>query len=181
MSLTKKLILVLGSGMVVVFIGALIGLGLFMALGDLSSDSASDGMVNSVAPDFNLVSLDGQELSLQQLRGKPVLINFWATWCNPCVSELPLLDATAQKHLGELVVLGINQGESAAKVNNFVQLRGFSYSFLIDTAQDVGDLYKVSALPTSVFIDAEGVIRATHIGQILANELEQNLLLIGIE
>ncbi len=182
MSLTKKLFLVLGSGIAVILICALVGVGVFALLTRLSDSAGGDSaMVDSAAPDFSLPSLNGHELSLGQLRGKPVLINFWATWCGPCVAEMPLLDATAQQYLGDLVVLGVNQGESAAKVNNFVQLRGFSYPFLIDAAQNVGDLYKVSAYPTSVFIDADGVIRSIYVGEISPAELEANLRLIGIE
>lgn len=138
-------------------------------------------MVGSDAPDFNLPSLNGHDLSLEQLRGKPVLLNFWATWCDPCLRELPLLDATAQTHMDDLVVLGVSVGESLTAVEHFAERHPLSYPILLDHDEDVGVLYQVQGYPTSVFIDAEGVVRAIYLGEIPPEQLEKNLRLIGIE
>jgi len=159
---------------------------LFAALGLLyfaltQTDLASGGMTGSPAPDFDLPSLNGHTLSLTHLRGKPILINFWATWCAPCIAELPLLEAAAQRHDGELVVIGINEGDSFHTVESFVESEALSYSILLDYDTSIGTLYQVNGYPTSIFVDAEGVVRAIYLGEIPAAQLEENLRLIGIE
>ena len=142
---------------------------------------AGSGMTGSPAPDFDLPTLNGHSLSLQHLRGKPVLINFWATWCEPCIAELPLLDAAAQSHADELIVIGINEGDPIRDVDSFIEHQALSYTILLDYDQTVGILYKVSGYPTSIFIDADGVIRAIYLGEIPPDQLKKNLRLIGIK
>lgn len=168
------------------FIGMAAVLCLFAALGLLyfaltQTDVFSGGMTGSPAPDFNLTTLNGHSLSLEHLRGKPVLINFWATWCGPCLAEMPLLEATAQRYSDELVVLGINEGEAFADVKSFIAREALSYPILLDTDEAVGALYQLNGYPTSVFIDAEGIIRAIYLGEIPADQLAKNLRLIGIK
>ena len=138
------------------------------------------GMVGSDAPDFNLPSLNGHDLSLEQLRGKPVLLNFWATWCDPCLRELPLLEATAQTHTGDLIVVGVSVGESLTAVEHFVERHPLDYAILLDHDEKVGNLYQVQGFPTTMFIDAEGVVRAIYLGEIPSEQLTRNLRLIGI-
>lgn len=159
---------------------------LFSALGLLyfaltQTDAASSGMTGSLAPDFDLPSLNGHSLSLAHLRGKPVLINFWATWCDPCIAELPLLEAAAQRYDAELVVIGINEGDPFHDVERFIERESLSYTILLDYDTKVGMLYQVNGYPTSIFIDAEGIVRAIYLGEIPAAQLEKNLRLIGIK
>ncbi len=159
---------------------------LFAAFGVLyfaltQRDATSFGMTDSRAPDFDLPSLNGHSLSLTHLRGKPVLLNFWATWCEPCIAELPLLEAAAQRYDDELVVIGINEGDLLRDVESFVAREALSYTVLLDYDESVGMLYQINGYPTSVFIDAEGIVRAIYLGEIPAAQLEKNLRLIGIE
>jgi peroxiredoxin len=123
--------------------------------------------VGNLAPDFQLDNLDGQSVSLSDFRGKPVLVNFWATWCPPCRSEMPLIQNifADKKWVGKgLVVLAIDIGESQATVREFVKKYGLTFPVLLDSTQDVFFEYRARAIPTTFFIDRQGVIREIIIG-----------------
>ena len=122
--------------------------------------------VGQPAPNFAFVWEDGRGADLASLRGKPVILNFWATWCPPCRREMPALEVIWQQHnRGDVVVLGVDQGESVAVVSQYVRQNvGVTFPLLLDRRQDVGDLYLVRSLPTTFFIDAEGIIREMRVG-----------------
>jgi len=128
-------------------------------------DSAQGVEVGKLAPDFQLQNLDGQTVSLGNLRGKPVLINFWATWCPPCRSEMPYIqeiyDEWSDK---ELVVLAINIGESSSKAEGFMQSYNLSFTVLLDTKQAIAQKYNIQYIPTTFFIDKDGIIQDKVIG-----------------
>lgn len=123
-------------------------------------------MTGFLAPDFTLASVDGDDIQLSSLRGRPVILNFWATWCSPCRAEMPELEEVWQRYQTDgLVLIGVDQGEDAATVEQFA--RGVvetTFPLALDTSQAVGRAYGVRALPTTVFIDAEGRIQAVRIG-----------------
>ena len=133
------------------------------------------------APEFSLPSLNGQNFGSEQLRGKPAILNFWATWCDPCVAEMPLLEETAQNYADELLVIGINEADAFSDVESFVAREGLSYTILLDYDESVGQLFKVGGYPTTVFIDADGMIRAIYLGEMPPEQMKKNLRLIGIE
>jgi len=121
------------------------------------------------APDFELTSSDGQVIRLADLRGKVVLLNFWATWCPPCKAEMPDLNALQRKYGAErdFVVLGVNDEESAADVTAFAQREGIAFPLLLDPdGRVIEKLFEVRYLPTSMIIDRDGNIRDTWRGQI---------------
>ena len=123
-------------------------------------------MTGFLAPDFTLTALDGGNMQLSTLRGKPVILNFWATWCPPCRAEMPELEALWQRYRDDgLLLIGVDQGENAATVEQFARgVVGTTFPLLLDTNQAVGRAYGVRALPTTVFIDAEGRIQDVRIG-----------------
>lgn len=121
------------------------------------------------APDFTLTAADGTSLRLSDLRGKVVLLNFWATWCPPCEAELPDLNALHRDYAEAqgFTVVGIDMEEAPADVRAFAEARGLTYPLLLDTDGVVtNDRYGVRSLPTSMIIDRDGVIRDTWVGQI---------------
>jgi len=125
----------------------------------------SGARVGGPAPDFKLQNLDGQYISLSDLRGKPVLLNFWATWCKPCVSEMPYIQQVYEEWSGKgLVVLAVNIGQSPAEVKRFLQAHSLSLPVLLDTKENAARKYNITAIPTSFLIDSDGVIREKIIG-----------------
>ncbi|MDA8124943.1 MAG: TlpA disulfide reductase family protein [Deltaproteobacteria bacterium] len=117
------------------------------------------------APDFTLKTPQGKSLSLKSFRGKPVLLNFWATWCGPCVEEMPFFQQLAKEWADRgLVVLGVNEGDGASKVTGFMQRYGLTFPMVLDPDQEVSRLYSVRFMPTSVLVDKDGIIQAVSFG-----------------
>lgn len=121
--------------------------------------------VGSVAPDFELKDINtGRMVKLSELRGRPVWVNFWASWCPPCAEEMPEMQKLYDRyrHSG-LALLGVDVQESEESVRSFTNGR-FDWTFLIDPDGKVVDRYMVGGLPTHFFIDERGVIRAIYAG-----------------
>lgn len=135
----------------------------------------------SVAPDFSLNRLDGEALSLSQFKGKPVVINFWASWCVPCKEEMPLLEKNAQTYKDQVAFLGINVQESDATAAQFVKETGITFPVVLDINAKTADLYFVRGYPTTFFIDAAGDIRTVSVGPLNELTLGENLSKLGIE
>jgi thiol-disulfide isomerase/thioredoxin len=114
--------------------------------------------VGQVAPDFQYTMADGSTHLLSQLRGKKVLVNFWATWCGPCRSEMPDL----QKALGEtgdsVVVLGVNKAQELKEIAPFADELRISFPLIANPAGDIAGRYGAQNLPTSYFINSDGTI-----------------------
>ena len=121
--------------------------------------------VGKQAPDFQLPNLEGQSISLSDFRGSPILLNFWATWCGPCRQEMPFIQGIFEEQTSEnLVILAVNIGENSAAVKNFMQSGNYSFPVLLDTDQDVALEYNVRAIPTTFFIDKDGIIQVIKMG-----------------
>lgn len=127
------------------------------------------------APNFQLRDLNGQLVSLSDLRGKVVLLNFWATWCDPCKDEMPRIVA-AFHHYREagLQVLAVNltDQESLGDVRKFVDVYHVPFPVALDRKGKVRRRYALRGVPTSVFIDGQGLVRAVHTGPVTADTLE---------
>lgn len=122
-------------------------------------DSASP-VAGRPAPDFTLETVDGDSVTLSDLRGQVVVLNFWATWCPPCRAEMPALEEvyTARRDDG-LVVLAVDQAEPADLVTDFRDELNLSFPLLLDPGYVVSDEYRINLLPSTFFIDRNGVIR----------------------
>ncbi len=119
------------------------------------------------APAFSLYDLDGAAHTLSEYHGRPVIVNFWASWCTPCVKEMPALQNVYAEHSSEeLVMLGVNmtQQDAMPQVEHFVSERGITFPILLDSRGAVGQLYRVQALPTTFFIGADGRIADVIVG-----------------
>lgn len=124
--------------------------------------------VGYLAPDFSLPSLTGDSFSLSASRGQPVVLNFWATWCPPCRVEIPHFQEASTTYNGQVLIVGVDDGEPRERVAPFAQEMGITYPVPLDGDSGVSRRYRVNSLPTTFFIDADGVIQHIQIG--LVNE-----------
>ena len=127
------------------------------------------------APNFRLSSPDGSALTLSDLRGRFVLVNFWASWCGPCRGEAPDLDALARRQPpARFTVIGVNQQESAETARAFANEFDISYPVVLDRSGAVSQAYRVSSgLPVSFLVSPQGVILKIFIGRVGAEDLKQ--------
>jgi peroxiredoxin len=116
------------------------------------------------APDLELPDLAGKPVRLRDLRGRVVLLNFWATWCAPCREEMPALQTLARERPRGLTVVGVNFKESAREVEPFVREHGLEFPMLLDAEGRVSERYQVFALPVTFLVDRRGMLVATVLG-----------------
>ncbi|MFC2025050.1 redoxin domain-containing protein [Chloroflexota bacterium] len=134
--------------------------------GETSPTAPIEGtQIGNIAPTFQLQDLNGQTVSLGDLMGKPVLLNFWATWCPPCRSEMPLLQEIYEGWSDKgLVLLAIDIGEHPTQVRKFLETHNLSIPVLLDTNGEVAQKYNIIPIPTTFFIDKDGIIQEKVIG-----------------
>lgn len=142
-----------------------LNIGLLVLGSLLLSMPAWSAAVSGPAPNFTLKSLDGKNLKLSEMAGNVVLINFWASWCGPCLQEMPLLNKIHKKYepLG-FTVLGVNVEENSSNARAFLADRGVEFPVLLDTKNQVSKMYDVIAMPTTVLVDRDGNMRFLHKG-----------------
>jgi peroxiredoxin len=151
--------------------GADVNIGRVVLVSDGSQALAEKG---KPAPDFEITFADGTRLRLSDLRGKPVLINFWATWCRFCEREMPDIQVAYDKYKDEgFVVLAIDSKESTRTVANFISDRNLTFTVAIDPTDAVFRRYRGGGWPHSVFVDRQGIISDMYTGQLSAARLEQ--------
>ncbi|WP_438351307.1 redoxin domain-containing protein [Paenibacillus sp. FA6] len=134
--------------------------------------------VGNSTPSFNLLGLDGKVHNLDEYKGNAMVINFWGTWCKPCVKEMPALQSQSEKWKDKnVVVIGINAGEDLMSVENFVKQANISFPILLDPNREAVRSYGISPLPTTLFVSSDGIIRNIHSGELdlgtLDYEIEQ--------
>ncbi len=138
--------------------------------------------VGKLAPDFALVDVsDGKTVrKLSDYRGKAVVVNWFASWCDPCRREIPAFLA-AEAALGDQVVfLGLDYDETRSKAAGFLAGLGANYTALLDEGHAVADHYRVSGLPVTFFVDKDGVLQAIAAGEVTPQRLEENLAKVGL-
>jgi thiol-disulfide isomerase/thioredoxin len=123
--------------------------------------SGSEAMVEvgREAPKFKLPDLSGQEVSLDQYKGKVVMLDFWATWCGPCRMSMPVLENIQKEYSNDLTLLAINLQEPRDGVRDFVREQGIHSRVLLDESGKIGEIYGAGAIPMQVLIDRQGVVR----------------------
>jgi len=133
--------------------------------------------VGKLAPDFQFQGSDEQLVSISDLKGKPILINFWQVRCPPCRSEMPHIQQFYDEQPGdEVVLLVINIGESSSQVTQFMQSEGFSFPVLLDTEGNIAQQYNIMAIPTTFLIDTSGIIQEIKVGPFQSQaEIENSL------
>jgi cytochrome c biogenesis protein CcmG/thiol:disulfide interchange protein DsbE len=130
--------------------------------------------VGDRAPDFSLSLLDGDQISLKELRGQVVVLNFWASWCGPCRLEAPVLEQVWQDYAGGAVVfVGIAHNDVPQRAQDFVEGYGMTFPNGLDITGQVARTYGLTGVPETIVIDGEGVVQAYHRGAIVgAGDLE---------
>jgi thiol-disulfide isomerase/thioredoxin len=122
-------------------------------------------------PQLRLIDLNGKEWTLESLRGKVVVLNFWASWCAPCVNELPVLnDLSGRAGVDDLVVLGVNYKESADAVNRFAHDHPFQYPILRDKSGVAFKAWTSGVMPTTILIDRAGQARWRIVGELAPDD-----------
>jgi peroxiredoxin len=130
----------------------------------------------TAAPRLDLTTLDGRRLDLAAYRGRPVLLNFWATWCGPCVREFPLLRRTLdQRRSDGLVVLGVLVNDNAGSAREFVRDHGGTWPVGIDQGAKAAGAFKVVGLPESVFVRRDGTLATRVLGELTQDRLDAQL------
>jgi len=142
----------------------------------MGKDSArgADLSTGTEAPDFELVLADGTSIHLSDLRGNPVMINFWATWCPPCRAEMPDIVEAAGKEQ-DLVVIAANVQETVEAIRPFAEAYSMKIPIAVDEDGGLSNLYQVRGMPTSIFIDRDGKIASTWAGALTPEQLDLHL------
>ena len=143
------------------------------------SDPSTPTAIGNAAPDFAIADLDGNPVRLADFRGRPVVVNFWASWCGPCVEEFPLLRDAASRHADDgLVVIGIVWDDRSEAARDFMARNGATWAAAMDPGERVSRDYGILGPPETYFIGRDGIIRARQIGQISADSLDEKLTAI---
>ncbi len=125
----------------------------------VSACSSQSMRIQDIAPDFALEGLDGEEIILSDLlKTKTVVLDFWATWCRYCIQSVPAMEKFYQENKDKVALIGIDIGESKAKVESFVRKKGILYPIALDSKGRVAKLYKVRGIPTVVAVNQDGKI-----------------------
>ena len=137
-------------------------------------------VIGAAVPDFTLAAARTRNpMTLSSLRGRPVVLNFWATWCGPCRVEMPAFEAAYRENQPRnLTVLAINYAEPRQMVLDFADELGVSFPLLLDPDGSVQELYQIRGYPSTMFIAPDGTLVAAHIGLLTKGQLAKNLALI---
>lgn len=130
--------------------------------------------VGFLAPDFTLTNESGQDVTLSQFKGKPVFINLWASWCPPCKEEMPYIQEAYTKYKDQVVFLGINEtgADNKEEAIDFMKSNNYEMPILFDYDLAISNIYRANTIPTSFFIDKEGVIKVKHRGAMSYEQIE---------
>jgi cytochrome c biogenesis protein CcmG, thiol:disulfide interchange protein DsbE len=132
--------------------------------------------VGATAPPITGPAVGGGTIDLAAYRGRPVIVNFWASWCVPCRDELPLLRATEDAHRGEgLAIVGVLYKDDPAAAATFGRSMGVDWPSATDPSGAVAAAYRVVAPPQSYFVDRDGILRSQQIGELLQSDLDRQL------
>ena len=125
------------------------------------------------APNFKTEYLNGSKFELYDLRGKPVILNFWATWCPPCVREMPNLQNFYDRYGDKVIVIGVNLGEKNKTIQNFIKKINVTFPIVLDKNKEIEEKYNLIIRPTTYFIDKNGIIVDKKLGELKKGDIEE--------
>lgn len=150
--------------------------------GESQENGSNEGQVEDIpfpSDDFTVLDYNGNEVKLSDMKGKPIIINFWASWCPGCVAEMPAFDEVYKEYGDKVNFMMINlpgtRNETIGSAKSFVEGNGYTFPVYFDTTFEASDTYHAYYLPTTVFFDAKGNSSAPHIGGLTANELREEI------
>lgn len=150
-----------------------------------SASSGADGKEKQAAPDFTVYDADGNAAQLSDYIGKPIVLNFWASWCGPCKNEMPEFNEKSIELEGKVQFLMVNMTDGSRETldtaKTYVESEGFTFPVLYDTDIDAANTYRVYSLPTTYFIDENGGLTARASGTIDAATLQKGIDMIYTE
>lgn len=132
------------------------------------------------APNFTLQSTSGEIVQLSDYQGKIVLLNFWAVWCPPCREEMPAIQSVHESYGEQLVVLSVNAGDSRADTIEYLNSFGLTFETVLDSDSKVDNQYRVRGIPTTFFIDQQGIIQILHVGNMSETQIVAYLAEMGL-
>jgi thiol-disulfide isomerase/thioredoxin len=170
-----------------VVIGVLIYTGIIPLLGKTGGAAAdpqgqpllAELESGTLAPEVPLDDLNGGTVKISDYRGKVVVMNFWATWCGPCIQEMPMFQEYQDRYDG-IVVLGVNSEEKADKVNEFLTKLTVEYPILLDSTVGMAREFRINFLPTTIFVDEKGEVRFRHYGIMTSEQMDFYLGTLGV-
>jgi thiol-disulfide isomerase/thioredoxin len=136
--------------------------------------AADDLAAGKAAPDFTFTLSDGRTVKLSDYRGKPVVLHFWASWCGPCVRELPLISALESRSQ-DLTTLAVNCAETDQEAASFLRNKKLTLNVVMDRTMRISELYRIDAIPQTFMIDGEGIIRSKRVGAYSQRDLNRDI------
>lgn len=162
------------------FLAMLMGLIMTLSLvgcgGNSGSSSSGEVKVGDEAPDFVAELTNGEKFSLADNKGKVVLINFWATWCGPCVEELPAIEKLQKEYGDKVEIVAVNYGEDKKTVDEFLKDKNYTFKVAYDENMDICNTYPSDGIPYLVVVDKEGKVHETMVGSAGVDEQYKRVL-----
>ncbi len=147
-----------------------------------AQDTSADTEAPRLAPDFTVLDREGNRVALSSLRGKPVVLNFWASWCDPCKREMPDFEDAYKKHGSDVQFLFINltdgQNETVEIATAYIDGQGYTFPIYFDTASEAAVAYQISSIPATFFINADGTLETYATGMIGTDLIEKGIGMI---
>lgn len=160
------------------------GIGGYLIGQRILSDDAwklTDPRVNTEVTDFKATTVNGEEFQLSALKGRPVILNFWASWCAPCVEEMTTLQTNSTAYSDEVYIVGINADEPRRDVLEFIEEHGLTFPIVLDPDSRIQKLFNIRGYPTTFVIDSDGIIRAVHLGYLSDKIFTEYLVMVGVD
>ena len=129
-----------------------------------TSESYGEVTMGDMAPDFTAELTNGESVTLSKVQDKVILLNFWATWCGPCVREMPALEKLQEEYGDKLLVLAVNSMEDKGTVDSFVEETGYTFSVAYDVNGEIGVKYPTTGIPYTLIIGKDGIVKQIFVG-----------------